>query len=86
MLKLICLGSFPFGRHPLYIEELARVIQPNEEFDGKDETLAGMILAKYNGRVIRAPEKEEQKKMKKNSRDKMLTEGESKGANDGFEQ
>jgi hypothetical protein len=85
MIKLICLGSFPHGRHPIFIQELNRAIEAGEEFDGRDETFSGILIKKYQGRIIYAPAKESEKQ-KKNAKDKSLPSYEVKEAPNGIEQ
>lgn len=77
MIKLRCLGSRPFGRHPIFVEELNTLISPLEEIDGRDKTWAKIICDRYPGcfSVIESQDDYEEKtqKMKKQAKDKMFS-------------
>lgn len=79
MIKLRCLGSRPFGRHPIFVEEIRTLVRPSEEIDGRDATWSNIICDKYPGcfSIVEYadPEMEDQKtqKMKKQGKDKMLS-------------
>ena len=74
MIKIRCLGSRPYGRHPIFIEELNKLVFNGEEIDGKDATYADILCKKYPGCLEIVEEKPQPKpeKMVKQVKDKML--------------
>lgn len=91
---LKCLGSRPLGKNPIILEEMGfKKVMAGEKIDGKDATFARIIADKYAGcfeivveeEVCTSEPRDEdmlealpQKKAKRNARDKMISDYDSK--------
>jgi hypothetical protein len=75
-MKLKCLGSRPFGRQPIFVSQLHRLVAPGEVIEARDQTWAELVICAYPGcfDVCHEPPPVATEKIKRNARDKMLGE------------